>query len=154
DRMNVVANAPTPVVRPIFERYRATYQPPPGGGAIPKMAINRIVMVGETKAEALAIARRAYRRWWASFMKLWLAHNLPATNVVYPPEIDGQIEDGRSVVGTPEQVAERLQAQLDESGSNYLVVRFGYGDLTLSESLHALDLFQRHVMPALREGVR
>jgi alkanesulfonate monooxygenase SsuD/methylene tetrahydromethanopterin reductase-like flavin-dependent oxidoreductase (luciferase family) len=153
-RMNIVANGPAHIFRTITERYRATYQPPPGGGEYPKMAINRMVMVAETEAEALAISRRAYRRWWASFMKLWHMHNLPATNVVYPPEIDGQIADGRSVVGTPEQVAERLQAQLDESGSNYLVVRFGYGDLTLSESLHALDLFQRHVMPALREGVR
>ena len=35
-----------------------------------------------------------------------------------------------------------------------MVVRFAYGDLTLPESLHSLDLFQRHVMPALRESVR
>jgi len=152
-RMNIVANGPSHIFRTITDRYRATYQPPPGGGEYPKMAINRMVMVAETEAEALAIGRRAYRRWWASFMKLWHMHNLPATNVVYPPEIDGQIADGRSVVGTPEQVAERLRAQLAESGANYLVVRFAYGDLSLSESLHSLDLFQRHVMPALRQSV-
>jgi alkanesulfonate monooxygenase SsuD/methylene tetrahydromethanopterin reductase-like flavin-dependent oxidoreductase (luciferase family) len=74
--------------------------------------------------------------------------------VSYPPELDGQIEDTRAVVGTPDKVIDILRAQLAESGANYLVVRFAYGDLTLAESLRSLDLFQRHVMPALRESVK
>ena len=40
-----------------------------------------------------------------------------------------------------------------ESGANYLVTRFAFGDLSLSESTRSLDLFQRHVMPGLRESV-
>jgi alkanesulfonate monooxygenase SsuD/methylene tetrahydromethanopterin reductase-like flavin-dependent oxidoreductase (luciferase family) len=150
---NIVANAPSKVFRTISERYRAAYQPPPGGGEYPKLGINRFLMVAETEAEALSIARRAYRRWWASFMKLWHQHNMPPVNVVYPPEIDGQIEDGRAVVGTPETVLHTLRAHVAESGANYLVTRFAYGDMTLNESLKSLDLFQRHVMPALRESV-
>ena len=39
------------------------------------------------------------------------------------------------------------------SGANYLVCRFAYGDMTLAESLRSLELFQRHVMPALRENM-
>jgi alkanesulfonate monooxygenase SsuD/methylene tetrahydromethanopterin reductase-like flavin-dependent oxidoreductase (luciferase family) len=86
-------------------------------------------------------------------MALWHKHNRPPVGVSYPPEIDGQIEDGRAVVGTPDKAIDILRAQLAESGANYLVVRFAYGDLTLAESLRSLELFQRRVMPALRESV-
>lgn len=151
--MNFVANSPTKAVRSFTDAYRAAYQGKPGTEA-PKMGMNRFLYVAETEKEAIEIARRAYKRWWASFMALWHKHNRPPVGVVYPPEIDGQIQDSRAVVGTPEQVTETLRGQLTESGANYLVVRFAYGDLTLSESLNSLDLFQRRVMPALRESVR
>ncbi len=150
--MNIVANSPTKAVRSFTDRYRATYVPAPNMPA-PKLGMNRFLMVGETEQEALAIARRAYRRWWESFMALWHKHNRPPVGVSYPPEIDGQIEDSRAVVGTPVKVIDTLRQQLAESGANYLVVRFAYGDMTLAESLHSLELFRRHVMPALRESV-
>jgi alkanesulfonate monooxygenase SsuD/methylene tetrahydromethanopterin reductase-like flavin-dependent oxidoreductase (luciferase family) len=150
--MNFIANTFTKPVRAFVDSYRAAHKQQPNLQA-PKLGMNRFLMVGETEREALEIARRAYRRWWASFMALWHKHNRPPIGVTYPPEIDAQIEDSRAVVGTPEQVTERLRAQLAESGANYLVVRFAYGDLTLAESLRSLDLFQRHVMPALRESV-
>jgi alkanesulfonate monooxygenase SsuD/methylene tetrahydromethanopterin reductase-like flavin-dependent oxidoreductase (luciferase family) len=151
-RMNIVANSPAKAVRAFTDRYRAAYQPAPNAPA-PKLGLNRFLMLGETEEEALAIGRRAYRRWWSNFMALWHKHNRPPVGVSYPPEIDGQIADGRAVVGTPEKAIDILRAQLAESGANYLVVRFAYGDLTLGESLRSLELFQRHVMPALRESV-
>jgi hypothetical protein len=43
-------------------------------------------------------------------------------------------------------------AQLALTRSNYLVCRFAFGDLTLQESMRSLDLFTRHVAPALREA--
>jgi len=150
--MNIVANTPAKAVRTFTDRYRTTYQPRPGVPE-PKLGMNRFLMLGESEEEALTIGRRAYRRWWSNFMTLWHKHNRPPVGVSYPPEIDGQIEDGRAVVGTPDKVTDILRKQLAESGANYLVVRFAYGDLTLAESLHSLELFQRHVMPALRESV-
>ena len=41
-----------------------------------------------------------------------------------------------------------------DSGANYLVCRFAFGDFSLDESLRSLELFARTVMPALRESVR
>jgi alkanesulfonate monooxygenase SsuD/methylene tetrahydromethanopterin reductase-like flavin-dependent oxidoreductase (luciferase family) len=150
-RMNFVANSPAKAIRAFTDRYRAAYQPAPNLPA-PKLGMNRFLMLGETEEEALTIGRRAYRRWWSNFMALWHKHNRPPVGVSYPPELDGQLEDGRAVAGTPDKVIGALRRQLAESGANYLVVRFAYGDLTLSESLRSLDLFQRHVMPALRES--
>ena len=115
--------------------------------------MNRYMVLADTEDKALEIGRRAYRRWWQSFMKLWLKHSTAPTNVNYPPEIDGQIADGRAMVGTPAKALEILRGQIAESGANYLVCRFAFGDLSLSESMRSLELFQRHVMPALRESV-
>jgi len=111
------------------------------------------MVIADTDAGALEIARRAYRVWYASFMALWWKHNQKPPNVNYPPEVDGQIADNRAIVGTPAKAIELLRREIVESGSNYLVCRFAYGDMTLAESLRSLDLFQRHVMPALRESV-
>ena len=148
---NVIANGPAKVFRTITDRYRATYKAPPGGGDYPKLGLNRFIYVAETDAEALSIARRAYKRWYANFMALWLKHNMAPTNVSYPPEIEGQIALGVAVVGTPDKVMTNLRAQIAESGANYSVCRFAFGDLSLNESLRSLDLFTRHVAPVLKE---
>jgi alkanesulfonate monooxygenase SsuD/methylene tetrahydromethanopterin reductase-like flavin-dependent oxidoreductase (luciferase family) len=150
-RYNVVCNGTAKIFSTITARYLAAYQP--DGREFPKLGLNRYMVLAESEEKALEIGRRAYRRWWASFMSLWQNHNMAPTNVAYPPEIDGQIADGRAIVTTPAKALEMLRGQLAESGSNYLVCRFAFGDLSLTESTRSLDLFQRHVMPGLRESV-
>ena len=114
----------------------------------------QLVAVCEDGEEALAIARRAYKQWHNSFMKLWRDHNMPPIGVAYPPEIDGFIENGMAAVGTVRHVRDLLQAQLEESGANYLGCRFAFGDLTFAESARTVDLFVCEVMPHLRAQVR
>ena len=150
--MNFISNSTVAAVRAKVARYRAAYKPTPGAEP-PMFGMNRYMVLADTDAEALDIARRAYRLWHQSFHMLWRKHNQMPTNVVYPPEIDAQIADGRAVVGTPGKVRDILKAQLAESGANYMVCRFAFGDLSLAESLRSLDLFSREVMPALREGM-
>lgn len=150
--MNFISNSTSALVKTKVARYSAAYQAKPGADA-PKFGMNRYMVLAETEEKALEIGRRAYRRWWTSFMALWQKHNTAPTNVNYPPEIDGQIADGRAIVGTPAKALELLRGQMAESGANYLVCRFAFGDLSLSESLRSLELFQRHVMPGLRESV-
>ena len=58
-----------------------------------------------------------------------------------------------TIATTPAKALELLRGQIAESGANYLVGRFAFGDLSLSESMRSLELFQRYVMPALRESV-
>jgi alkanesulfonate monooxygenase SsuD/methylene tetrahydromethanopterin reductase-like flavin-dependent oxidoreductase (luciferase family) len=150
--MNFISNSTAAAVKTKVARYRGAYQPTAGADA-PKFGMNRYMVLAETEEKALEIARRAYRRWWSSFMMLWQKHNTAPNNVNYPPEIDGQIADGRAIVTTPAKALDILRGQLTESGANYLVCRFAFGDLSLSESTRSLELFQRHVMPALRESV-
>jgi len=150
--MNVIANVPAPVFRAMAERYRAAYQAPGGAAAPPKMGINRFMVLADSEEKALEIARPAYRRWNQSFMTLWRKHGMAPLNVNYPPEIDGQCADGRAIATTPAKALELLRKQMVESGANYLVCRFAFGTMALSDSLRSLELFTRHVMPALRES--
>ncbi len=151
-RMNFVGNSPAKLFRTLADRYRAASPGALPDGSAPKLGLNRFMCLADTEAEALAIAQRAYRRWWTSFMTLWNKHGIQPNNVAYPAEIEGQIADNRAIVGTPDKAIELLRREIEESGTNYLVCRFAYGDMTLPESLHSLELFQRHVMPALRES--
>ncbi len=144
--MNFISNSTVAAVKAKAERYRATYK----GAGTPKFGMNRYMVLADSEAEALAIGRRAYRGWHTSFHALWKRHNTMPNNVVYPPELDDQIADGRAVVGTPDKVRDILKAQLAESGANYMVCRFAFGDLSLAESLRSVELFSEHVMPALR----
>ena len=83
-------------------------------------------------------------------MKLWLDHGTKPVGVVYPAEFDGEGHDGRMIAGSPQTVCDQLQAQIDESGANYVACRFAFGDLTLDESRRSAELFAEHVMPRLR----
>ena len=56
---------------------------------------------------------------------------------------------GEALAGSPETVARVLREQLEESGANYLVCRFAFGDLSEAEMLQSMDLFASRVMPAL-----
>ena len=150
--MNTVANATAGVVRGMAEAYWPAAAK--AGMKAPRLGMNRHIVIAEDRAVALAAARRAYRRWFASFMKLWRDNNTPPVGVNYPEEIDGFIENGLAAVGTPADVREILQAQFKESGANYLGCRFAFGDLTLEESLRSLDLFAREVMPHLHAESR
>ena len=150
--MNFISNSTAAMVKAKVARYSAAHQPTAANPA-PKFGMNRYMVLAETEEKALEIGRRAYRRWWKSFMSLWQKHGTAPTNVNYPPEIDGQIADGRAIATTPAKALDILRGQLAESGANYLVCRFAFGDLSLSESTRSLELFQRHVMQGLRESV-
>jgi hypothetical protein len=39
---------------------------------------------------------------------------------------------------------------LAQSGANYCVGQFVFGDMSVDEALHSIGLFVREVMPALR----
>jgi alkanesulfonate monooxygenase SsuD/methylene tetrahydromethanopterin reductase-like flavin-dependent oxidoreductase (luciferase family) len=146
--MNIVTNAPAATARALVERYWQVYQ----GNASkpPKTGMTRHIVVADTDEAALAIGRRGYRRWHASFMKLWLAHGIKPVGVMYPPEFDGEGQNGRAIAGSPQTVLRELQAQVDESGVNYVVCRLAFGDLAFDESRRSAELFAEHVMPCLR----
>ena len=63
---------------------------------------------------------------------------------------DGEGANGRMIAGSAQSVRDQLQAQIDESGVNYVACRFAFGDLTFEETRRSVELFAEQVMPRLR----
>ena len=135
----------------ITDRYRAEWATAgKPAGAMPLMGMNRHIVIAETEAEALAIARRAYkhlvRQLHASLAPA--RHGLPTRSI--RATFDELEQDGQRHRRHAREGARRCsRAQITEAGNNYLVCRLAFGDLTLAESLRSIDLFARAVMPAL-----
>ena len=143
-RMNVIGLDTVPELVPCFERFRAAW----GEGPLPKMGIGRFIYLAREGARARDIARRAYRRWHASFVYLsklmgW-SHRHPR-----PAEFDAIAEDGRAFAGTPAEAVDYIRGQADATGANYFVGQFAFGDLTLDETLSSIRLFAEEVMPCV-----
>jgi alkanesulfonate monooxygenase SsuD/methylene tetrahydromethanopterin reductase-like flavin-dependent oxidoreductase (luciferase family) len=116
---------------------------------LPLMGLGRFIVVAETDAQALALARRAYPRWHDSFTYLHRLHKYSAQHP-RPAEFDGIAEVGQGVAGSPRTVAAFLRDQLAATGSNYCVGQFAFGDLSLAETQRSIALFAREVMPELQ----
>jgi alkanesulfonate monooxygenase SsuD/methylene tetrahydromethanopterin reductase-like flavin-dependent oxidoreductase (luciferase family) len=135
--------------RACFERFRATWREVRREQPLPLMGIGRFIVVAETDAEAQALASRAYRRWHESFTFLFRTNNYTVSHP-RPPHFHEIADDGRGIAGSPATVTRLLERQVEETGTNYIVGQFAFGDLSTEEALHSIDLFARHVMPALR----
>jgi alkanesulfonate monooxygenase SsuD/methylene tetrahydromethanopterin reductase-like flavin-dependent oxidoreductase (luciferase family) len=151
--MNVISNQVPGVVRKLLDVYRARWQALGRPEAeLPFLGVSRHIVIAEDSAEALTIARRAYRMWRANFVVLWNRHGGFPPGVNLPPEIDDMIAVGQAFVGTPECVAEGLAGLADATTANYLACRFAFGDLSYDETARSLDLFLERVLPALPVG--
>ncbi|MGE5538206.1 MAG: LLM class flavin-dependent oxidoreductase [Gemmatimonas sp.] len=113
-----------------------------------RMGICRFVVVGETDAEAKALANRAYPVWHESFFELFKRFNQKPQQA-WPNDFEVMQSLGLAVAGAPATVAAVLGDQLRLTGANYLVSQLVFGDMTPSESARSVDLFASKVMPAL-----
>lgn len=118
----------------------------------PKIGLCRFFVLADTDEAALALAERAYTRWNRSFNFLFkLKDVLPAFGK--RPGYAEALADGRLVAGRPETVARIMREQLAGTPFNYLIGQFAFGDLTLPQTQHSVQLFVDHVMPVLQNAV-
>jgi alkanesulfonate monooxygenase SsuD/methylene tetrahydromethanopterin reductase-like flavin-dependent oxidoreductase (luciferase family) len=147
--LNVVSLDSPAETRLSIDRYRATWRPPHPGAQLPKLGLGRFIVVAETDAKALHLARRAYVPWHQSFTFLPRLLGRKQTHP-RPADWDTMAVGGQGIAGSPKTVIAFLQQQLAETQCNYVVGQFAFGDMTLNESLHSIGLFASEVMPALR----
>ena len=135
---------------PSAARYREVWDEIGEGKPDPKIGLCRFIVVADSDEEAVRLATRAYPRWYKSFIHLYATHGMPPVHGTRPNDYATASGDGRLVAGTASTVAKVLGSQLEGSAFNYLIGQFMFGDLTLAECRHSIDLFVTKVMPALR----
>jgi len=148
--LNVIILDPTPDARLTAASYIKTWREDNDeAAALPKVGLGRFVVVGATDAEAMRLARRVYPAWHESFTHLFRLRG--RINVhPRPPDFDGLMACGQGVAGSPATVRDLLAEQIAQTGCNYLVGQFAFGNMTRDEALHSIALFAGEVMPALR----
>jgi alkanesulfonate monooxygenase SsuD/methylene tetrahydromethanopterin reductase-like flavin-dependent oxidoreductase (luciferase family) len=147
---NVVCNLPAAGARAVTDAYRAAWTESGGDAPLPLMGVGRFVVIANSDAEARAVAGRAFPKWYASFWKLWDERG-QRPPVPLPDSFEGVEQAGIGVAGSPDTVREALAAQLAQSGANYLLCRFAFGDLSFEESARSVRLFAGQVAPGLGE---
>jgi len=147
-RLRVVSLDPVPACRTAFDAFRSSWREAHGGAPLPLMGLGRFIVVAESDAAAQAAARRAYPKWHDSFTHLHRLHGYTSTHP-RPPSFEGIVETGQGIAGAPQTVLAFLRRQVEETGSNYVVGQFAFGELTQAETLRSIELFAEKVMPGL-----
>jgi alkanesulfonate monooxygenase SsuD/methylene tetrahydromethanopterin reductase-like flavin-dependent oxidoreductase (luciferase family) len=147
--LNMVSLDSAKDTRAYNDRYRQVWQRLHGDKTpTPKLGLSRFIVIAKNEQEALAAARRAYPVWHKHFYYLYYLRGGKPTHP-RPAEFEKMMERGQAVAGNSDTVTKFLQAEIDESAANYLVGQFGFGDLSLAESVRSVELFRKHIMPRL-----
>jgi alkanesulfonate monooxygenase SsuD/methylene tetrahydromethanopterin reductase-like flavin-dependent oxidoreductase (luciferase family) len=95
----------------------------------------------------MALGRRAWPPFHASFMKLWKLHGTQPRYARMPEDFDTLVEHGIAIAGSPHTVADQVRNMLAQSGATYFISQFSFGDLSHQEVLHSAGLFAREMLP-------
>ena len=147
--LNVICLDPTEDSAAAIARYRASWREAHGERPEPKIGIGRFVVVAETDAAALELARRAYPRWFASFDHLNRRHGRVAQHQ-RPAEWDALAALDQGIAGSVATVADFVASQMRRTGANYFVAQPAFGDLRYAEAKPSIERFITEVMPAVR----
>ena len=125
---NLVSSGTNAEVRQVTDRYRAEWRG--SAAAMPLIGMSRHLVVADTKSEAHSIARRCYVRWLTSILHLWNVAGKAPPNLRFPIDYDEAASRGYGIAGTPSQVRDAVIRDIAESGINYFLCRFAFGDMT------------------------
>ena len=158
--MHFTANGPTAFAKANIDAYRTALKKR-GGPAQPKpefkdgaaIGILRNIVVADTDAEAMRIAKPACEAHHESLNWLRNKHNIneftARLNVPRAHDLAGMIAEGSTIAGSPQTVLKAIKQQVDELGINYLLAYMQFGTLSLPDSLRSLELFRSEIMPEL-----
>ena len=121
-----------------------------GGAAIGAL---RQIVVADTDADARRIAAPAAQTHLAELNHLRAKHNIneftSRLNVPRASTLEGMMEEGTMIVGSPDTVAQAIERQVEELGTNYVLGYMMFGEMKLEDALRSLRLFKSDVMPRI-----
>ncbi len=117
--------------------------------AEPLIGTARHLYLADTDAEAEATARKAWRTYHLNYAKR--GSPPPAAGPSFGGDFDLAKKTESIIAGSPETVLAYVR-RYAETGANYFVGAFQWGDLTAAQQLRSLQLFGNEVMPRLAEA--
>jgi alkanesulfonate monooxygenase SsuD/methylene tetrahydromethanopterin reductase-like flavin-dependent oxidoreductase (luciferase family) len=147
--VNIVCQGPAAPVKAITDRYREVWSQHHNQSSTehPLMGLGRHIVVAQSQDQATRIAKRGFDAWYTNFQYLWRANNHPLKGYSIPENFDEARAQGIVLAGTAQQVGEMLEQEIEKSGSNYILTRFAFGNLSFEESKESLERFESDVMP-------
>jgi len=150
--MSCIVGGPIPLIARQVAAYRAAC----ADGGVDGTTIGGIcsVYVAPTDDEALARVRGAWAVFTDRLSTLFRRWGLtPPHDPTLGGDVDLALRLGVLVAGSPATVGEHLERFEAESGTDYFVGKFTFGDLSHAEVMRSVDLFATHVMrsPAREE---
>jgi len=148
-RLNMVTLLSGEPMQAMISGYRENYLADGGEpDAMPLLGIGRHIVVAESDAEALAIARPAFAKWRASFVHLWEARGADNPFVKnFPADWDALVATGAACAGSPETVRDFLAKEAEAADFTYFVAQLIFGDMPLEAAQNSARLFASEVMP-------
>ncbi|HET9093568.1 MAG TPA: LLM class flavin-dependent oxidoreductase [Solirubrobacteraceae bacterium] len=116
---------------------------------LPRLGINRHIILADSEAEALRIAERVYPQFKASMDHLWVSRGVQRPPI-YPETVGELLERGTAFFGTPEGARQYIGEQIDVAGINYMTMDVAFGGISFEEASRTAELFARDVMPTFR----
>ena len=139
--------------KPLFERYREVWQHhrnDPGRHnahvAAPFLARTQHLVIADTDAEAEKLGVKAYAAWDGHIHHLTRKLGRPDVHKTTPFDEDSA---QRLIAGSPRTVLQKVQEMLRQTGANYLLGIFSFGDLPPEDAMRSLELFATEVKPNL-----
>jgi alkanesulfonate monooxygenase SsuD/methylene tetrahydromethanopterin reductase-like flavin-dependent oxidoreductase (luciferase family) len=117
-----------------------------GHVAEPWVGVVRHVFVADTDAEALRVAREAWKAFNENHSYLRIKRGLPPAAQA---DFDASLGERLLLAGSPATVREGVQAVADAATCDYFACVFSWGSLTQEQVLRSIDLFTRQVRPAI-----
>jgi alkanesulfonate monooxygenase SsuD/methylene tetrahydromethanopterin reductase-like flavin-dependent oxidoreductase (luciferase family) len=142
-------NGPSARVKSIVDAYVREWDAAHKGEKLAtKLGTTRHIHVAANDAKAEETARRAYAIWFDSNAELFRRYGtLP---LHFPSTYDEAAKREMLVIGSPDTVREKLNRIVTETGTNYVIGRFAFGDIPFDRVQDSVTLFAKEVMPAFR----
>lgn len=112
----------------------------------PRLGIMRLIVVAETDAEGLQLARGAHDRWYRSITKLWHENSDHSMDARF--SWDSAAQNETVLCGSPSRVRNHMARLIETSACNYVLCVFAWGGLPHLQALKSMGLFVKEVMPA------
>jgi alkanesulfonate monooxygenase SsuD/methylene tetrahydromethanopterin reductase-like flavin-dependent oxidoreductase (luciferase family) len=152
NRINAVMNGPSARVKSVVDSYLKEWNSAHNGEPLAtKLGTTRHIHVADSDAKAEETARRAYAIWFDSNAELFRRYGtLP---LHFPSTYDEAAKREMLVIGSPDTVRQKLDRIVTETGTNYVIGRFAFGDMPFERVQQSVTLFAKEVMPAFRANV-